>query len=90
VAGTGGDATGAEDSIWATRLEWGPTTDPLYSHAGYGYEGLSSTGEAGEPLLAYLFIDGQGCMYNVWSCRGEEHLLSLISQLRFVEGLGTE
>jgi spore germination protein GerM len=87
VAGTGGEATGDEDSIWASRLEWGSATGPLYSHAGYGYEGLTS-GEAGEPMLAYLFIDGQGCMYNVWSFLGEDHLLSLIEQLRFVEGMG--
>lgn len=89
VAGTGGDAHGAEDAIWPSRLEW--TADsangPLYSHAGYGYEGLTSD-SAGEPMLAYLFIDGQGCMYNVWSFLGEEHLLALIEQLRFVEGMG--
>ena len=82
VAGTGGEATGAEDAIWPNRLAW---TDG--SHAGYGYEGLTA-GQAGEPLLAYLFIDGPGCMYNVWSYLGEEHLLSLIGQLRFVEGMG--
>jgi len=89
VAGTGGEATGAEDSIWADRLEWtfGPEAGPRYSHAGYGYEGLTSGG-AGEPVLAYLFIDHQGCMYNVWSFLGEEHLLALIEQLRFVEGAG--
>ena len=83
VAGTGGDATGTEDAIWPNRLAWADG-----SHAGYGYEGLSPTGGAGEPLLAYLFIDGQGCMYNVWSYLGEEHLLALIEQLRFVEGMG--
>ncbi len=82
VAGTGGDATGTEDAIWPNRLAWADG-----SHAGYGYEGLTSGG-AGEPLLAYLFIDGQGCMYNVWSYLGEEHLLALIEQLRFVEGMG--
>jgi len=89
VAGTGGEPTGTEDSIWANRLEWtyGPEAGPRYSHAGYGYEGLTSGG-AGEPVLAYLFIDHQGCMYNVWSFRGEEHLLALIEQLRFVEGTG--
>jgi hypothetical protein len=91
VAGTGGDATGAEDSIWSSRLAWtdGLTAGYRYAHAGYGFEGLTA-GQAGEPLLAYLFIDGQGCMYNVWSFLGEEHLLSLIDQLRFVEGMGTD
>ncbi|OFW52872.1 MAG: hypothetical protein A2V75_07780 [Actinobacteria bacterium RBG_16_70_17] len=89
VAGTGGDARGTEDAIWPNRLKWteGPAAGPLYSHAGYGPEGLTSGG-SGEPLLAYLFIDGQGCMYNVWSFLGEEHLLALLDQLRLVEGMG--
>jgi hypothetical protein len=91
VAGTGGDfVRGTEDAIWPNRLAW--TADAqggsIYSHAGYGYEGVTS-GTAGEPLLTYLFIAHQGCMYNVWSYLGEEHLLSLIGQLRFVEGMGT-
>ncbi len=84
VAGTGGDASGTEDAIWPNRLAW---TDG--SHAGYGYEGLTSGG-SGEPLLAYLFIEGQGCMYNVWSYLSEEHLLALLDQLRFVAAMGTE
>ncbi|MBN2113345.1 MAG: GerMN domain-containing protein [Acidimicrobiia bacterium] len=71
-----------EDAIWSHRLAW---TDG--SHGGYGYEGLAATGSAGEPLLAYLFLEGRGCLYNVWSYLGEDHLLQLISQLRFVEGL---
>ncbi|HSQ36524.1 MAG TPA: hypothetical protein VLS92_01385, partial [Acidimicrobiia bacterium] len=92
VAGTGGDVTGTETLIWSDHLAWtdGSGTGYGHSRAGYGYEGLSPTGEAGEPLLAYLLIDGQGCLYNVWSYLGEEHLLSLISQLHFVEGLGAE
>jgi hypothetical protein len=91
VAGTGGDALGTEDAIWPHHLAWtdGSAAGRDYAHAGYGYEALSPTGEAGEPMLAYLFIDGQSCMYNVWSFLGEEHLLSLIEQLRFVEGVGT-
>lgn len=90
VAGTGGDATGSEDAIWPNRLKWtyGPEPGPVYSHAGYGYEGVTSGG-SGEPMLTYLFIEDQGCMYNVWSFLGEEHLLALIGQLRFVEDAGT-
>ena len=90
VAGTGGDATGSEDAIWPNRLEWTYEPEPgaVYSHAGYGYEGVTSGG-SGEPMLSYLFIEDQGCMYNVWSFLGEEHLLALIEQLRFVEGAGT-
>lgn len=89
VAGTGGDAAGTEDSIWPHRLEWthDSAAGTLRSHAGYGYEGLTSGG-AGEPVLAYLFIEHQGCLYNVWSFLGEEHLLALLGQLRFVEGAG--
>ncbi|HUP44897.1 MAG TPA: hypothetical protein VM779_05230 [Thermoanaerobaculia bacterium] len=29
-------------------------------------------------------IAGQECLYNVWSAHGEEHLESLIGQIRFV------
>jgi hypothetical protein len=81
---------GDEDSIWPNRLAWSDasTADDGQSHAGYGYEGLSPTGERGEPLLAYLFVSGRDCMYNVWSFLGEDHLLTLIDQLRFVEEMG--
>jgi len=89
VAGAGMEPTGDEDAIWANRLQWTYGVDPgsAYSHAGYGYEGVTA-GQAGEPLLAYLLIPDQGCLYNVWSYLGEEHLLALIGQLRFVDGMG--
>jgi hypothetical protein len=35
-------------------------------------------------------VAGQGCLYNVWSFLGEDHLLSVIEKLRFVEGLQAE
>jgi hypothetical protein len=37
--------------------------------------------------LSYVVVDGQGCLYNVWSFLGEEHLRSLLDSLRFVEGM---
>ncbi len=39
----------------------------------------------GEPASATLAIAGQGCVYQVWSFLGEEHLRGLIDALRFVE-----
>lgn len=39
----------------------------------------------GEPAAATLEIAGQGCVYQVWSFLGEEHLRGLVDELRFVE-----
>ncbi len=53
---------------------------------GYGAEGFAFDDPLA-PLLGELRIAGEGCLYQVWSFLGEEHLLALIDQLRFVEGL---
>lgn len=76
VAGTGTDASG--DGVydeWPHAREWADG-----SRAGYGPEGGT-----GPNQLAYLRITGQGCLYNVWSRVGVEHLESLLESLRFVE-----
>jgi hypothetical protein len=84
VAGV--DFSGSFDdlNIWSDQLEWEDG-----SRAGYGLESLESPG-SGAPWLAYLVVDGQGCMYNVWSFLGEEHLLTLLDSLRFVKGMQAE
>ena len=41
-------------------------------------------GGSGPNQLAYLTIPGQGCLYNVWSRLGVDHLEYLLGQLRFV------
>ena len=82
----GADFTGTVNdlAIWPNQIAWSDG-----SRAGHGLEGLEAPG-SGAPELAYLKIDGQGCLYNVWSFLGEEHLLELLDSLRFVEGMQAE
>jgi hypothetical protein len=77
-------ADGDETEIWAGQMSWADG-----SKAGFGYEGLGD-GSAGEPHLMYLLAQGEGCLYNVWSFLGEDHLLGLVAGLRFVEELRGE
>ncbi len=65
-----------------TVLEWSDG-----STAGYANEGLDSSNPK---LLAEISVEGQGCVYQVWSHLGAAHLESLISSLRFVDGLQAE
>lgn len=82
VAGVGGlIVEGDENEIWPGQLSWDDG-----SKAGYGLEGLAPPGE-GAPLLMYLLVKDEGCLFNVWSFLGEEHLLALVSSLRRVNGL---
>lgn len=75
VAGTGVRAADPSYSDWPHSRTWRDG-----SSAGYGPEGGT-----GPNQLAYLRITGQGCLYNVWSRLGREHLEQLLEQLRFVE-----
>ena len=81
--GVAGTSLSADEStaVWPDRIEWSDG-----SVAGYGLEGLADPG-SGAPHLAYLTIPGQGCQYNVWSFLGEDHLLQLLNELRYVEGM---
>ena len=81
VAGTGGLSPTESVAVWNTRIEWSDG-----SAAGYGIEGLALPG-SGAPHLAFMAVAGQGCTYDVWSFLGEDHLLQLIDELRFVEGM---
>lgn len=74
VAGTGAPAAEPSYDEWPFSRRWADG-----SSAGYGPEGGS-----GPNQLAYLRIAGQGCLYNVWSRLGREHLEHLLQQLRFV------
>ncbi|MDH5616076.1 MAG: hypothetical protein OEY62_05990, partial [Acidimicrobiia bacterium] len=82
----GADITGTINdlNIWVDRIAWDDG-----SRAGYGLEGLEQPG-SGAPALSYLLVEGQGCLYNVWSFLGEEHLMTLLNSLRFVEGMQAE
>lgn len=74
VAGTGVGAAEPTYDDWPHHRRWADG-----SSAGYGPEGGTGPNE-----LAYLRIAGQGCLYNVWSMLGREHLESLLDELRFV------
>ncbi|HYC88638.1 MAG TPA: hypothetical protein VEO54_05465 [Thermoanaerobaculia bacterium] len=75
VAGTGAkaDAPGSYDQ-WPHAIQWDDG-----SKAEYGPEGGQ-----GPKQLAYVRIQGQECLYNVWSAIGREHLELLLRELRFV------
>lgn len=57
------------------------------SVVGYGGEGLDETNPR---RLGEFVVGGQGCMYQVWSELGDEHLASVIDSLRFVDGMQAE
>lgn len=75
VAGAGVAADAPAYHEWPHQLAWADG-----STAGYGPEGGS-----GPNQLAYLRVAGQGCLYNVWSRLGREHLEALLGQLRRVQ-----
>lgn len=74
VAGTGASVSGHTYDAWPHHVAWADG-----SWAGYGAEGGT-----GPNQLAYLRVQGQSCLYNVWSRLGVEHLESLLESLRFV------
>ncbi|HEU4521256.1 MAG TPA: hypothetical protein VFT12_04580 [Thermoanaerobaculia bacterium] len=74
IAGTGTSADAGSTYQWPDEIVWSDG-----SHVSYGLEGGT-----GPNHLAYLRIEGQDCLYNVWSARGEEHLVGLLQQIRFV------
>jgi hypothetical protein len=75
VAGTAVEAGAPAYANWPHTRTWADG-----SSVGYGPEGGT-----GPNQLAYLRIQGQGCLYNLWSRLGLEHLEHLLEQLRFVE-----
>ena len=75
VAGTGVSYTDDTYDEWPNSRTWAGG-----SYAGYGPEG----GSGSENQLAYVRIEGQDCLYNVWSRLGIDHLEMLLEHLRFV------
>lgn len=75
VAGTGATVAGPTYKGWPDSHIW-----PDGSKVSYGPEGGT-----GPNQLAYLEIAGQGCLYNVWSRLGKEHLEELLRELRYVQ-----
>jgi hypothetical protein len=75
IAGAGVLASEPSYDDWPHRRAWADG-----STAGYGPEGGT-----GPNQLAYLRIAGQGCLYNVWSQLGVEHLEYLLGAIRFID-----
>ena len=75
IAGTGVNAADSTYADWPFKQRWSDG-----SLAEYGPEGGS-----GPNQLAYLRIANQGCLYNVWSRLGREHLEYLLNAIRRVE-----
>ena len=74
IAGAGVKASDPSYDKWPYAYEWGDG-----SKVEYGPEGGQ-----GPKQLAYVKIQGQECLYNVWSALGREHLELLLRELRFV------
>ncbi len=72
IAGTG--VTGPVTYRWPETLRWADG-----SQADFGLEA-----GVGPKWLAYVRVAGSDCLYNVWSARGREHLLTLLSNLHTV------
>lgn len=75
VAGAGVSASDPSYDKWPYVLQWDDG-----SRVEYGPEGGQ-----GPNQLAYVKIQRQQCLYNVWSRLGREHLEFLLQQLRLVE-----
>lgn len=75
IAGAGVHADDPSYDKWPYIQQWDDG-----SRAEYGPEGGTGPNE-----LAYVRIQGQQCLYNVWSRLGREHLELLLSELRLVE-----
>ena len=74
VAGAGVEKGGSSPA-WPRQVAWSDG-----SRAGYGPEGGD-----GPTVLAFLELADAGCLYNVWSALGEEHLVVLLGALRRVK-----
>ncbi len=88
VAGTGGTTTSEEarnlTNNWPNLKEWSDG-----SRAGYGREGSrGGMAPVGNKHLAFLYLNGVDCSYNVWSSVSQGHLEFLLDHLRFVGGAG--
>ncbi len=75
IAGAGVNADDPSYDKWPYIQQWDDG-----SRAEYGPEGGTGPNE-----LAYVRIQGQQCLYNVWSRLGRPHLEHLLRNLRLVE-----
>jgi hypothetical protein len=60
------------------------TLTPTYSDGSHAE--VEVTDADGESVASVTFtVNGQGCVYEVWSLLGPDHLAELVAGLRFVE-----
>jgi len=76
VAGAGVEAEGTNFGLWENQMQFSDG-----SHAGYG---RAKYGGGPGSYLAYLTVAGQGCLYNIWTELGKEHMELLLRSLRYV------
>ncbi len=75
IAGTGSDAGDGLGQPDAEILAWSDG-----SRASLFLQGGTGPGH-----LAYLTVEGERCLYNVWSYLGRDHLEYLLHSIRYVE-----
>lgn len=93
VAGTGirdGQDVPRTERLRRLSLQWPLTKEVRMGRqlavAGYGIVGAQpysaeNPDGIGEKSLAYVYVDGQSCLYNVWSNLGRKHLEQLLGSL---------
>lgn len=79
IAGTGA-VPSADTYRWPDHWQYADG-----SSVTYGLEGGTGPG-----WLGYVVVNGQECLYNVWSNVSEQHIRHLIDQMRFVETKGVQ
>ncbi|UOO92806.1 hypothetical protein [Vitreoscilla stercoraria] len=72
IAGAGITGSLEDVSRWSQYHVWNDG-----SGAGWGLEGDTGPGH-----LAYVYLNTQGCLYNVWSNVSETHLINMLNDLR--------
>ena len=83
VFGIAGTSLTPEDLVAYDSGESAPL--PTYSDGSYAELEMEGEGGVGEGAAATLTVTGQGCVYEVWSFLGADHVDELVRELRLVE-----
>ena len=85
IAGAGGRlSAGPAFAGWPYHRTY-PRGVADYGISGGGSYPADNPDGQGEQSLAYVRIDGQDCLYNVWSHLGRRHLEHLLDRIRIVQ-----
>lgn len=87
IAGSGGRGVQSDEKLktWPFFRAYEDGSAVGYGLSGAGQYKLNNPDGKGEESLAYLRINGQDCLYNVWSKLGRQHLEKLIGDLRMLK-----